>query len=263
MTIHPYWHQQAIDKPLFPDIEWQKPEQRSMRGKLGIVGGNKLGFAGVAESYSTAQEAGAGTVRVLLPDCLRKMIPTSMTDVVFADCNQSGGLSRDALGELLALGAWSDCILLAGDAGRSSETALVYSDFIREYTGPLVITRDAVDLVRNDTEALVDRPETTLVLSFAQLQKLFRSIYYPKMLTFSMQLMQLVETLHKFTAIYPVTIVVLHRENLIVAHGGEVTTTKWDNPMAIWRGHTATRIASYLMWTPNQPLEAISTSLTK
>ena len=83
------------------------------------------------------------------------------------------------------------------------------------------------------------------------------------MLTFSMQLMQLVETLHKFTAIYPVTIVVLHRENLIVAHGGEVTTTKWDNPMAIWRGHPATRIASYLMWTPNQPLEAISTSLTK
>ena len=77
-----------------------------MRGKLGIVGGNKLGFAGVAESYSTAQEAGAGTVRVLLPDCLRKMIPTGMTDVVFADCNQSGGLSRDALGELLALGAW-------------------------------------------------------------------------------------------------------------------------------------------------------------
>lgn len=263
MTIHPYWHQQAIDKPLFPDIEWQKPEQRSMRGKLGIVGGNKLGFAGVAESYSTAQEAGAGTVRVLLPDCLRKMIPTSMTDVVFAGCNQSGGLSRDALGELLALGAWSDCILLAGDAGRSSETALVYSDFIREYTGPLVITRDAIDLVRNDTESLVDRPETTLVLSFAQLQKLFRSIYYPKMLTFSMQLMQLVETLHKFTAIYPVTIVVLHRENLIVAHGGEVTTTKWDNPMEIWRGHTATRIASYLMWTPNQPLEAISTSLIK
>lgn len=263
MTIHPYWHQQAIDKPLFPDIEWQKPEQRSMRGKLGIVGGNKLGFAGVAESYSTAQEAGVGTVRVLLPDCLRKMIPTSMTDVVFAGCNQSGGLSRDALGELLALGAWSDCVLLAGDAGRSSETALVYSDFIREYTGPLVITRDAIDLVRNDTEALVDRPETTLVLSFAQLQKLFRSIYYPKMLTFSMQLMQLVETLHKFTAIYPVTIVVLHRENLIVAHGGEVTTTKWDNPMEIWRGHTATRIASYLMWTPNQPLEAISTSLIK
>ena len=259
--MYPYWHQQTTEAPLFPDIEWQKPEQRSRRGRLGIVGGNKLGFAGIAESYQTALTAGAGEVRVLLPDCLRKSIPSSMTDVVFGDCNQSGGLSRDALDELRALGNWSTTVLLAGDAGRSSETALVYSDFIREYTGPLVITRDAIDLVRNDSDALANRSETTLVLSFAQLQKLFQSVYYPKVLTFSMQLMQLVEAVHKFTITYPITLAVLHRDTLIVAHGGEVTSTKWDNPMAIWRGQTAARAASYQMWTPTQPLEALTASL--
>lgn len=259
--MYPYWKQQTAATPLFPDIEWQKPEQRSRRGRLGVIGGNKLGFAGIAESYSTALTSGAGEVRVLLPDCLRKTIPTSMTDVVFADCNQSGSLSRDALDELHALGAWASCILLAGDAGRSSETALVYSDFIREYAGPLVITRDAIDLVRNDSDALANRPETVLILSFAQLQKLFQSLYYPKVLTFSMQLMQLVEAVHKFTVTYPVTLIVLHRESLVVAHGGAVTTTAWDNPMAIWRGQTAARAASYLMWTPSQPLEALTASL--
>lgn len=261
MELHPYWHQQASGKPLFPDIEWSKPEQRTQRGHLGIVGGNKLGFAGIAESYSTALSTGAGNVRVLLPDCLRKSIPPAMTDVVFGDCNASGSLSREALGELRALGDWSHGVLLAGDAGRSSETALVYSDFIREYKGPLVITRDAIDLVKNDADALSSRPQTVLILSFAQLQKLFQALYYPKMLTFSMQLMQLVEAVHAFTITYPITIAVLHRDTLIVAHGGEVTTTKWDNPMAIWRGQTAARAATYLLWTPRQPLEAVTASL--
>lgn len=259
--MHDYWKQQQPNKPLFPDIEWGKPEQKSSRGRLGIIGGNKLGFAGIAESYSTALNTGAGEVRVLLPDCLRKSIPPSMTDVIFAPCNPSGSLSRDAMPDLTALGTWASCLLLAGDAGRNSETAIAYSDLIRSYTGQLVITRDAVDLVKNDSEALVNRPNTTLIVSFAQLQKLFQAVYYPKMLTFSMQLLQLVEAVHKFTVTYPVTIAVLHRDTLIVAHDGEVVTTKWETPLAIWRGITAARAATYLMWTPSQPLQAITTSL--
>ena len=259
--MHDYWKQQQPTKPLFPDIEWSKPEQKSSRGRLGIIGGNKLGFAGIAESYSTALNTGAGEVRVLLPDCLRKSIPPSMTDVVFAACNPSGSLSRDAMPDLTALGTWASCLLLAGDAGRNSETAIAYSDLIRDYSGPLVITRDAIDLVKNDSEALVNRENTVLIVSFAQLQKIFQAVYYPKMLTFSMQLLQLVEAVHKFTVTYPVTIAVLHRDTLIVAHGGEVVTTKWETPLAIWRGITAARAATYLMWTPSQPLQAIATSL--
>ena len=261
MDNHPYWRQQTPDKPLFPDIEWSRPEQRNARGRLGIIGGNKLGFAGVAESFSTALQAGAGEVRVLLPDALRKTIPPTMTDVVFGASNPSGGLAGDAKPELFALSAWASCLLLAGDAGRNSETAIVYSDLIREYDGPLVITRDAVDLVKNDATALVERPQTVLVISFAQLQKLFQATYYPIVLTFSMQLMQLVEAVHKFTITHPITIAVLHRETLVVAHDGKVTTTKWDHPMAIWRGQTAARAAAYLMWTPTQALEAVTMSL--
>ena len=49
-----YWQKQTVSKPLFPDIDWNKPERRNQAGKLLIVGGNKLGFAAVAESYQTA-----------------------------------------------------------------------------------------------------------------------------------------------------------------------------------------------------------------
>ncbi len=61
MQQFPYWQQQAIGKPLFPDIEWNKPEQRSQAGKLGIIGGNKLGFVAVGDAYRIAAESGAGT----------------------------------------------------------------------------------------------------------------------------------------------------------------------------------------------------------
>lgn len=261
MELHPYWHRQTTDTPLYPDIEWSRPEQRSQRGRLGIVGGNKLGFAGIAESYTAALNAGAGEVRVLLPDVLKKTIPKVMTDVVFGPTTVSGGLSKDGTGDMIALGHWSSALLFAGDAGRNSETAIAYEDTLRTWDGPAIITRDAVDLIKNGPEFIVSRPQTTLVISFAQLQKLFQMVYYPKVLTFSMQLMQLVEAVHKFTLTYPITLVVLHKDTLVVAHGGEVTTTPWENPMMIWRGILAAKVATYLIWTPSKPLEAVTAAI--
>lgn len=260
MQQFPYWQTQDPEKPLFSNVEWNKPEQRTQRGRLGIIGGNKLGFAGAAEAYSASLKAGAGEVRVLLPDVLRKAIPPSITDAAFAPSNISGSLSRDALGDMQALGIWSTGVLLIGDAGKSSETTVVYDDFIAQYDGWLTLTRDAVDLVRRSAPQMVDRPRTLYVLSFAQLQKLFQDVYYPKILTFSMQLALLVENIHKFTLSYPVTLMTLHQGHIVIAHDGQVVTMKWNSPMAIWRGNTAARAASYLLWHP-KPLEALSSSV--
>lgn len=256
-----YWKQQSAETPLFPDIEWSKPETLSQSGRLGIIGGNKLGFAGVAEAYSIALKTGVGQVRVLLPDVLKKTIPSAITDTVYGPTNISGSLTKEALSEMSALGVWADEILLIGDAGRSSETAILYEQFLQSYQGKLVITRDAVDLVKNSARELIERPNTLLIVSFAQLQKLFQAVYYPKVLTFSMQLAQLVEAVHKFTITYPVTIAVLHKEHLIIAHEGDVISTAWENPMAIWRGDIASKAAAYWLWNPSKPLEATTTAI--
>ncbi len=260
MALHTYWHKQTHDKPLYPDIEWNKPERRSHAGRLAIIGGNKLGFAGVGEGYSIATNAGVGELRVLLPDVLRKTIPATITDALFAPTNPSGGLSRDALSDMKAVGDWATGTILVGDAGRNSETAILYEDFVRDYEGQLTITRDAFDLLRNTLESVVERPNTLLVVSFAQLQKMFQSVYYPKMMTFSMQLAQAVEALHKFTITYPATIVTFHQDHLIVAHNGDIVTMPWENPMAIWRGSVAVQAAVYWLWTPGKTLEAVTAS---
>jgi NAD(P)H-hydrate repair Nnr-like enzyme with NAD(P)H-hydrate dehydratase domain len=256
-----YWKQQPVDKPLYPDIEWSKPEQNGQAGRLGIIGGNKLGFAGVAEAYQTASEAGVGQIRVLLPDALRKTIPPIITDTVFAPTNISGSLSKEATAEMNALGEWAQSILLIGDAGRSSETAIAYEQFVQHYSGQLVVTRDAIDLLKNTPQLMAERPKTVLVASFAQLQKLFQTLYYPKILTFSMQLTNLVEAVHKFTITYPTTIVTLHKDTLVIASGGEVVTTPWSNPMLIWRGTMAANATAYWLWNPSRPLEAVATSV--
>ena len=261
MDLYKYWQKQDPTKPLFPDIEWNKPEQRSHAGKLGIIGGNKLGFSAVGEAYGIALDAGVGQVRVLLPDVLKKTIPPVITDAHFASTNPSGGLARDAAPDMHALGEWANGILLIGDAGKNSETAILYDNFIKDYTGQLTITRDSFDLFKQTLDTVVDRENTLLVLSFSQLQTLFKNVYYPKILTFSMQLQQLVEALHKFTITYPVTIATFHQNQLIIAHNGQITSTQWENPMAIWKGSVATRMASYLLWSDEKPLEAATTSL--
>lgn len=261
METHSYWRKQTLEAPLFPDFEWNKPEQRSQAGRLGVIGGNKLGFAGVGEAYSLALGAGVGQVRALLPDALRRAVPATITDVLFAPTTPSGSLGREALGEMKVLGEWAGGILLIGDAGRNSETAILYEDFVRSYHGQLTITRDAFDLLINTLDLVAERPNTLAVVSFAQLQKLFSKVYYPKILTFAMQLQQLVEALHKFTITYPITIMAFHQNNLVIASGGDVTTTPWENPMAIWRGSVATQAAAYWLWAPKKPLEAASASL--
>lgn len=256
-----YWKKQSPSSPIYPDIEWSKPETKTHSGKLGIIGGNKLGFAGVAAGYSIATQSGVGQVRVLLPDALKKAIPKTISDTVYAPTNASGSLAKEAITEMTALGAWADEILLIGDAGRSSETAIVYEQFLQKYSGKLVVTRDAIDLIKNSTRELIERPDTLIIASFAQLQKMFQSVYYPKVLTFSMQLTQLIEAVHKFTITYPVTIAVLHKDYLVIAHDGQVVSTEWNNPMAIWRGDVASKAAAYWLWNPSKPLEAAATAI--
>lgn len=257
---HSYWQKQSPTEPLFPDIEWSKPEQLSHAGKLAIVGGNKLGFIAVRDAYELAKKLGAGQVRAVLPDALKGTVPVTATDALFLPSNPSGGLSKEGLGELHAAVDWADVTLLVGDSGKNSETAIALEDLL-DTLGYLVITRDAADLLRNASQKLVEREQTVLVLSFAQLQKYFQSVYYPIILSFSMQLTQLVEALHKFTLTYPTTIVTFHNNQLLVAYAGKVTSTPWDEPMLIWRGSVAVKTASYLLWTPKKPLEAITASL--
>lgn len=256
-----YWRKQESEA-LFTEVEWNRPEQKNQAGKMAIIGGNSLGFAAVPMGFVAAERMGVGEVKALLPDVLRRKIPTS-SGVDFAATNASGGFSKEALVEMRALGQWADVAVVLGDLGKNSETAVVMEEFLSE-PRRVVVTRDAVDLVMNSAGKLVEREGTILVLTMGQLQKLLRTVYYPKVVTFSMQLVNLVEVLHKFTITYPVGVMSFHQEHLIAASGGEVVTMKLSDtkysPLTLWSGEVAVRTAGYWMWNPENALGAMATS---
>lgn len=255
-----YWQKQNKDKLLFPDIEWSKPEQKSQAGKLLIVGGTMHGFTAIVKSYSAALETGAGEVKVAVPDGLKKSLPADFHENIFLPTNQSGALSKEGETELVVAGQWANGVLLVGDSGQNSETAILYEKLLDSTGTWITVTRDAVELLFASAEKLVNRPKTNLVMNFPQVQRLFSRVYYPKILTFSMQFVSFIEAIHKFTITYPVTLTVLFNDKIIVAHDGEVISQDFSNQMSLINGTLAAKTATYLLWTPQKPLEAITSS---
>jgi hypothetical protein len=175
--------------------------------------------------------------------------------------NPSGGLSQLALGDLLEWANWADGVLLAGDFGRNSETAILLEKFLAEYDGQATITKDAVDYFTSTPLPLLQRENTTLVLSFAQLQKLATSAHFSTAFTFDMDLLRLVDALHIFTSKHIINIVTKHLDNIFVAVDGQVSSTKLDKNLEIWRVKTAAHVATWWLQNPFDPFEALSAAL--
>ena len=252
-----YWAKQEPGRALFPDIAWNKPERKS--GRLLIVGGASTSFAAVVKSFSTATTAGAGEVKVALPDALASRLP-GFAEGVFLPSNESGGLASSGYKGLLGAIDWADVVLLIGDSALNSETAALFEKSLQAPAKPVVVTRDALYLFLADAETLARRDATIVAGSFAQIQKLFSKVYYPKVLTFSMNLSNLVEALHKFTITYPTQVVTIHQGSLIAAQGGEVVTQKFDDQFALIDGSLATQAAVWLLWSAEKPLMSTVTS---
>ena len=256
-----YWHKQTADKPLFPDLLWSRPENRAQAGKLLIVGGNAHGFAAAGEAYGEAGNAGIGTARVLLPDSLQKTVGRVFEAGEYAPSTPSGSFSQKALAALLVMSQWADGVLLAGDLGRNSETAILLEQFTGKYSGQLTITQDALDYFTKAPVALLSREHTLLIASFAQLQKLASSAHFTTAFTFDMDFLRLIETLHEFTKLHRAAVIVKHLETIFVAAQGSISSTKLDPDQDIWRVKTAAQASVWWLQNPSKPFEALTTAI--
>lgn len=256
-----YWLTQTKDKPLFPELEWSRPENRAFAGKLLIAGGNAHGFAAPAEAYAAAVKAGIGTARVVLPDALQKTVGRVLENGEFAPSTPSGSFSQKALGELLAYSGWADAVLFAGDLGRNSETAILMEKFLAKSPLAATLTKDAVDYATSAPHTVLNRPNTLLVLSLSQLQRLGTAAKATTPISFSMDLLRLVGWLHEFTTQHQPHIIVKHLNNLLVAVNGQVSSTLLNEDKQIWRVETAAKAAVWWLQNPSKPFEAITTAI--
>jgi NAD(P)H-hydrate repair Nnr-like enzyme with NAD(P)H-hydrate dehydratase domain len=261
-----YWHKQGSE-PLFPDLLWSRPENRRQAGKLLIVGGNAHGFAAPAEAFAAAAQAGIGSSRAVLPDHIRPQLRHFQAEALeldFLPSTPSGSFARSSLAELLAHSQWADSVLLAGDLGRNSETAILLESFVSKYRGPLVVTKDAADYFTSHPMSLADRTQTLLVISLAQLQKFASNLHFEAAVTFSMDLLQLVDWLHQFTLEHGVHIITKHLDTVLVAVDGKVSTTKTGEKLEeSWRVSTAAAAAVWLLQNPRQAFESLTTAIAQ
>ncbi len=260
-----YWKRQT-NTLYFKNLDFAMPEQKTHAGTLTIIGGNSGSFRTVAAAAAKAEQIGTNRLYVLLPDSLKKTVPTA-PNISFAPAEPSGGFAKSSEPSLLAATDPADAVLIIGDLGRNAETATVVASIVKTITQPIILARDAIDLITPEVHAWIERENLTLLATMPQLQKLFRTIYYPRVITLSQPLNQLIETLHKFTITYPtITIATTHNDQYVTARGGQVVTTPLSEtkhtPLSIvTSADLATTIAVYQIRQPQHPLEAATTAI--
>lgn len=253
------WLKQTSDKPLYPDLLWSRPENRAHAGKLLVIGGNLHGFSAAGTAYREATAAGIGTSRVLIPDALKKTIGTLIPAAEFCPSTPSGSFALRALDTWLEHAAWADGVIIAGDIGRNSETAILLEHFLGKYTGQVTLTKDAIEYIIVNPAAL-DREETTLVLSFSQLQKLAQASGFKRAFTFDMTIVNFVEALREFTTLHPISVITRHYDKLFVASGGQISETTTSNNPDLWRLQTAAHASVWWLQNPGQKFKALTTA---
>jgi len=256
---HQYWHRQ-VNKPLYPELEWSRPETKAQAGKLLIIGGNQFGFVEPSEAYREAEKAGIGTARLLLPDSLRRYIGKTFTAGELAPSNPSGSFGSQALASFVDNALWADGVLMAGGVGRNSETTVLLETFIEKHTGQVTLTKDAADLFCQQPISILHRPSTLLVTAMGQLRQLGIEAHYPRAFTGDMGLVQLVENLHEFTKRFSLAIITKHQKHFVVAMDGRVSTTPITTDPQVWRIATAARASVWWLQNPSKPFEALTTA---
>lgn len=255
-----YWTKQT--EPLFKDLEWNFPEQKS--GIVAVIGGNSNNFSATAKiaeylsgSYPIAR------VETYLPDSLQRKIP-SIPGINFVPSTESGSIAKSE--ELNQALAQADFGLFPGDLSKNSATSIAMTDAIKNTSCPIIFTRDAVDIATTEISSIIEDHKLFILASMTQLQKIFRSLLYPKMLLLSQPLMPTVETLHKFTLSYNnCTIITYHQNQIIIAQNGKVITTPIEKtsytPLTFFTGTLSADLVAYNLWNPSKPLEASATAI--
>ncbi len=238
------------------DLKWNLPERK--QGSVAVIGGNKQSFIAVSKAAEWLSSYPVEIVNVVLPDALKGKLP-SMTGFSFLKSTDTGSFAEAE--EILKAFEAADFNLLIGDLSKNNVTGRAIGEVCLKTTRPVLVTRDAVDLIADSSpERVLMNEQIILMASLAQLQKLLRAMYYPKMLMLSQSLVQVAEVLHKFTLSYPVKIITLHNEQVLIAESGRVAAVPLKKtgflPVTIWGGELAVKILIYNLFNPNNFMDA-------
>lgn len=238
------------------DLAWNIPERK--QGSVNIIGGNAQNFkTPVRVAEFLGEKYPVETVNVVLPDALSGKLP-SLPNFVFLPSTDSGSFSGEGLEKAINE---ADFNLFIGDFSKNSITAKELPGALRIAEKMTLLTRDSVDLIaEGNPERLLMNENLIIMASMPQIVKLLHSVYYPRMLTLTQSLMQVAETLHKFTLSYPTSVITLHNGQVLVANAGRVVAVPLEktnySPLSFWSGELAAKIVAMNLYNPNNFISA-------
>lgn len=243
------WLQQK-DQPLCPDLLWSKPVTKRGAGKLLIIGGNAMGFAYVAQTYSDAVKAGAGHIRAVVPDSLEKLT-RGLEFIEYAPSNPSGGFAKSALAPLLELASWSDGVLLAGDLAKNSETTQLLDTLLSKCPSVITIDHHALTSLGLSTADLLASDHRVVIWTRHELQRAVVELKSEKLITSASTQENIAETLQLISDVYPAHLVLLEDNVVWIASDGKVISTPTSNLpnsslFGIWALQNPTKIKEAL-----------------
>lgn len=253
---------EKISKNPYRDLEWNIPETK--QGTINVIGGNSQNFRSVVKvSEFLEKNYPIENINTVLPDALREKLP-NLPNFVFLTSTDSGSFADEK--ELGAVIENADFNIFLGDFSKNAITIKAVLSASEIAASPLIITRDGVDLIAegNPEKALLNE-NIILFASLAQLQKVFRAVYYPKVLLLNQSLVQVAEIIHKFTLSYPVSLITLHEGQVLVAKNGIVKAVPVQetgySPIMLWGGEAVAKVAALNLYNPRNFLEASVSAL--
>lgn len=246
-----YWQHQT-NEPLFPDVIWSRPETRLGSGKLLIVGGSPGNMSHVSTSYTRAERASSGTIRLMVPDSLSK-VTKGIPHIEYAPSTPSGSFSRSALAICLDATAAVDGVIFAGDLGKNSETGIFLESFANSHNGILAISSDAVDSFPLPHRNLLDIQSSVIHMSLNQLRSMVIELELEQAVTSDIARKQLAEILHEISTRHTALIMVEHQETVWATKDGQVIDSLCENFDFI-------KAVVWLIQQPKKPLQAVVSS---
>ncbi|MBR2726131.1 hypothetical protein IKE87_02595 [Candidatus Saccharibacteria bacterium] len=247
---------------LSTDLSWNLPELK--QGMINVVGGNAQRFnTEIKISEFILENYPIKEVHTILPDSLKEKLPP-LPNLVFLKSTDTGSFAdTNDLADTLDS---ADYNLLLGDFSKNSITITAVATAISEASRPLILTRDTLDLIADATPDQILMHDNVIYLaSLPQLQKLLRSVYYPKMLLLSQPLLQIADVLHKFTLSYPAKIITLASDQILLAENGFVRAIPLAksglSPLTFWGGELAAKITVLNLFSPGHFLDATMTAI--
>ena len=128
-------------------------------GVVLVVGGSREMTGAMRLVGTAAYRIGSGLVTIAVPLDVAVVVQEGLAEATYLPLPQTatGGVAREALGELLEAASRVDAVALGPGMGRADETAELVRAFVRESPVPMVIDADALNAFESRAGELSER----------------------------------------------------------------------------------------------------------